>query len=201
MPIEKAVLEYCQDKFNLDRILGADDEATKVQSKLDMLNLRHNEIQSNIDKLTDALLVLDTPPQAIAKKINSLEADFKVIEETIQLERSKLLSLKDPSRAGLSELWQMLTGELKPSDIDKRLQVRQLVKDTFSRIEVFSKGISALKQDTLVGYLNDIQNDKLEICQNSVIDLVLRFHNGVTRYLRVDKSTGEWLAANELLAD
>lgn len=185
--IEKAVVTFCQDKVNLQRILlkGGDREA--INSQEANLRARLVKINGDIDLFTEALLTLNgTPPQAIANKISKLESEARDVESQISISKNKLARIDNSFRDEVTDRWLSITKNLIKLSNDERLAIRQLVKDTFKSISLQLNTFSGDK-----GGLNNVFDRLLGTSNADYFELLLEFHNDKRRLLRLHKHTGE----------
>ena len=75
----------------------------------------------------------------------------------------------------IAEQWRHLVAGALALDYDARMQVRQLVAETFERIVIYHCGI-------------------MPETGNPHIDLVLMAKGGTPRMLRIDRKSGAWMA-------
>lgn len=185
--VENAVVTFCQDKVNLQRILlkGGDREA--INTREAELSSRLVKINDDIDSLTDALLTLDgTPPQAIANKISKLESEAREVESQIDMSKNKLAKIDNSFRDEVTDRWLSITKNLVKLSSDERLAIRQLVKDTFKSISLQLNTFSGDK-----GGLDNVFEHLLGASNADYFELLLEFHNDKKRLLRLHKHTGE----------
>jgi DNA invertase Pin-like site-specific DNA recombinase len=194
--VENAVVLFCQDKVNLQRILlnGGDRESLNIEE----VKLKHRlaEIEENINSLTNTLMLLkDEPPLAIAKKISMLESESKDISNKLVKNNNKIAKIDNSFRDEVTDRWLNLTKNLSTLNNEERLSIRLLVKDTFKSITLLVDHNPSMD---LVG-LDSFIVQRL-MCKDHVnfFDLVLEFHNGKKRLLRLDKGSGFLLAGFEL---
>ncbi|ALS97784.1 recombinase family protein [Lacimicrobium alkaliphilum] len=194
--VEKALVRFCQDKVNLQRILLNGSDRDDINAEEVQLKTRLEKVERNIDSLLETLLILtEEPPQAIANKIRTLESEVIDIREKITVNKNKLARIDNSYRDEVTERWLSLTENLNRLDSERRLQLRQLVKDTFKSVtlqvdvkeKLDLKGLESLIDAQLTGG----QTDKC-------FDLTLEFHNGKKRMLRLDKYSGELMAGFDL---
>lgn len=194
--VENAVVRFCQDKVNLQRILlnGSDRDAIEAEDHL--LKSRLEKIESDIESLVKAVIALNgKEPQSIADHIRNLEKEAEDIKSKIALNKNKIAKIDHSFRDDVTERWLHLTNELSTLSADVRLAIRQLVKDTFKTITLNTcdKSVSNLG---VIGKLIDSRMNT-ELSSNS-FELILQFHNGQKRFLQLDKYTGQLLSGFDL---
>ena len=185
--VENAVVTFCQDKVNLQRILlkGSDRELINIEESVLIAQLE--KINDNINSLTEILLTLDgTPPQAIANKISILESQARDVKTQIDTNKNKLAKIDNSFRDEVTDRWLSITKNLVKLSNDERLAIRQLVKDTFKSISLQLNTFSGDK-----GGLNNVFEHLLGASNADYFELLLEFHNDKKRLLRLHKHTGE----------
>lgn len=93
--------------------------------------------------------------------------------------RRELAAVARTGLAGADEIWRSLAAGVEAQDLDARLQTRQLVADTFSRIVVYHSGIRPGQ------------------APKGTIDVLLVAKGGIGRLLRIDQAGG-WIAAEQV---
>jgi hypothetical protein len=76
------------------------------------------------------------------------------------------------------------------------LQIRELVRQTFHRIDVYLKGFGAAGDD-IRGRIAKRAYAKMVGAPENTIDLVLHGRSGVVQVLSIDRKTGDWRARND----
>ncbi|KVE25131.1 integrase [Burkholderia singularis] len=179
VPIERALMHYCSDQINLTRLLDGDSGATAITAQLASTRQRIVEIETQIQRATDALLSeTDAPPAAVLRRIRDLETELQQNKHTIDSLEHRLATASATTPAA-AKAWAELTKGVDDLDYDARMKARQLVADTFSRIVIYHRGFTPQTNSSSIGLL-----------------LVTR--RGITRMLKVDRKTGQWKAAEEL---
>ncbi len=191
-PIERAVINYCRDKIDLSVLAEQSDVKPDLIRQVAELDARIDEIAEQIDRLTSALLMTDTPPLALMKKQRELEVEQQGLEQNRERLKSDLIGFNSEAGRDLLAEWRALSVGLDTLDYDARMTLRQLVQRTFERIDVYVKGIDAVPPGAsaqvaalLLGRLGRVDNP---------VDLVLKFRSGSVRVMRVNGKTGEWIA-------
>jgi hypothetical protein len=194
--IEKAVVLFCQDKVNLERILVQKSDAENLRCKEIELKNEVSQINENIEIFTNSLLKLDgAPPQAIANKIKQLEAEVATFEREIDKNRNSQAKINNSSREDVTRRWSELTENLSELGNEERLLLRQLVKDTFKTVTLQVSIKEKQKANGLDGAVNRLL---LGDNQSNYFDLTLEFHNEKKRLLRVNRHTAELLNGFDL---
>lgn len=183
VPIEHAILRFCADAMNLNRLAEGDEQERQIAADIARLKARHGDIASQLDRITEALIVDEGPgPAAFRRKATELEALQASLEAEISaLEYEQAATARGPSGA-TADAWSAVVTGVERLDYDSRMRARQLVADTFSRIVVYHHGIEP-------GPINS---------KTGAIDLLLVGKRGSTRLLHIDRQTGAWRAGEEL---
>ena len=129
--------------------------------------------------MTAALLDDGGPaPAAFARKARELEAELAALQATgADIERALAASAR--SEAPTADRWVALAVSALSLDEGARLQIRQMVADTFERIVVFHRGV-------------DVEKPR------GAIDVLLVAKGGGRRMLAVDRRSGALLAGEDL---
>lgn len=175
VPVEKALLTYCSDQINLDRLTQGDSDGTRqANAALAAARRKIADTEKKLERLTDAMLDDESgeTPAIFVRRIREMEetlADLRKDEEKAAAAVARL-STQTPSKA---KAWKSLAKAAIALDDDARMQVRQLVADTFERIVMYNSGI--IPGDT----------------RSSPIDLVLVAKGGKPRLIRINRRSGE----------
>lgn len=195
--VENAVVRFCQDRVNLQRILLKDSDRDEFNKEITICKNRLLEIEANIDSLTNALLMLEgKPPQAIANKIKALETEEEDIEEKVKINNNKLSKIDSSYRDEVTERWLDLTGNLNELINDKRLELRQLVKDTFKSITLV---VDPNRGNKLGGLESIVESKFAGGYIDNCFELTFEFHNNKKRMVRLDKHSGELIDGFDLM--
>ncbi|HQQ63880.1 MAG TPA: recombinase family protein [Pseudomonadales bacterium] len=180
VPIERALMEYCSDKMNLVALLSSDSRSTAVHAKAANAKRRLIELQTQQDKITEALLSDDTgsPPIIFVKKARELEEEIGRQKYHLEQAERELAGLTSALRPTLADEWSQLASGVQNLDYDSRMKVRQLMADTFEKIVVYHRGVQPNNS-------------------NNFIDILLISKKGGSRLLRVDRRGGGWIAGED----
>ncbi|MGF6978994.1 DNA invertase Pin-like site-specific DNA recombinase [Paraburkholderia sp. JPY465] len=169
-PVEHALMTYCSDQMNLDRLLattGKPDPRTatlaKQRAQLEKIDARLAEIQEAMESGTGSIATLSKAAEKLENeqreqrdKVSALERELSVVQRTKQ---------------STADAWAALMEDVRLLDPDARMKARQLVADTFERIEVYMKG--------------------LNFDQPRIVRLHLLSKSGQTQEIEIDHVTGE----------
>lgn len=182
VPVERALLSYCSDQVNLQRLFEPGDDGQVLRQRLLAARLELEETERQVRRITEALLADDggAAPLVFVRKARELEAELALRQALVgQLEREQAEQGLQQPPAG-AELWRDLAEHALAMDADARDQVRQLVLDTFRQITVYMRGVMPDGR------------------KGQRIDLLLISKTGQKRWLSVDRKSGEWIASGEM---
>lgn len=182
-PVERALMTYCSDIINVRALYGA-DRAAPLREQLTGLRQRQAEAKTQSERLLEVLL--STPagtnaPDMFTRKARELEAETVAVQRSIAHVEAQINSLARNDVDGINTKWAALAQGVQELDYDARLQARQLVADTFSRIVVYATGMRPEEE-------------------NGFTDVVLIAKGGVSRMLRIDKK-GNWQISEDVERD
>lgn len=177
-PVERALLDYCADQFNLSALLDGGDQGDTLRRTLATTRQAIADTEAQLERITDALLAdTDAAPIVFARKARALETRLAEQRDTLERTEHDLARLARADTPALADAWAALRDGALALEESHRLKVRQLVADTFERIVVYHRGFVPAES------------------AGKTIDLLLIAKGGATRALSVDKRTGEWRAA------
>jgi len=177
-PIERALVAYCSDLLHLQRLYQGDGAATQ-RAVLASAQAALDHITSQLARLTDAMLADGAePPATFARRARELEAGLPAAQHAVQQAHAELAAAARAGAAGADARWRSLADGVAALDYGARMQARQLVVDTFSRLVVYHHGM---------------QPDEAPA---GTIDLVLQARGGGVRLLRIDRA-GRWVAGDD----
>lgn len=177
--LERAIMNFCSDIINL-RALYDGDQSAPLREQLREQRQRQAEIITQSEKLMEIMLSTssgDTPAMFV-KRAQDLEGEKAQLARAISKTEAQISALARTDLDGMDLKWASLAKGVQELDIDDRLQARNLIKDTFARITVYSTGIRPLEDDRFT-------------------DVVLQAKGGVSRMLRIDQ-TGAWQALEDV---
>lgn len=180
VPVERALLNYCSDQMNLDRLCQPDDSERRLREQLVEARLRVEELGRQLERVTDALLADDSgaAPLAFIRRARELEQQQADAQSSVLMLERQLVVRASPAEPARAERWAELAVRVQAGDYTAREQVRQLVLDTFERLVIYMRGVPLDPK-------------------SKVIDMLMVPRHGVPRALRIDRRTGEWLASED----
>lgn len=181
VPIERALLSFCSDQLNLQRLLQVGDDGQGVRRQLVAARAAVEKVTTQLEKVTDALMADDSgaSPIAFIRKARELEAQQVIDQQKVVQLENALAAVSGASRPAQAERWTELSELVKAGDYDAREKVRQLVMDTFERIVIFMRGVDP--------------DDR----KGRSIDVQLLSRTGQHRLIQIDRRTGEWVASED----
>jgi len=179
VPIERAVLAYCSDQINLSALTEGDGRDAVLRARLATLRSEIDETQRQIQRVTEALLSDDAPPVAFARKARELEEKLSQQNADASSTEHAIAATARSEAPAMAETWAKLADSAMEMDRDARLQVRQLVADTFSQIKVYHAGTDPWAEG------------------KKLIELRLTAKSGGSRTLYVNRRTGAFTAAED----
>lgn len=181
VPVERALLEYCTDQMNLQRLFEPADDTQAIRQQLAAARQQLVETDRQLQRITEALLSDEgAAPIAFLRKARELEARLSEQQgEVARLEREQAGQVVHHSPAS-AELWHELADRALAMDAEAREQVRQLVLDTFRQIVVYMRGV-----------MPDGRRRK-------DVDMLLISKTGQHRWLSIDRRAGEWKVSREI---
>lgn len=179
VPVERALLTYCSDQMNLSALTAGDVRTEGLRADLARTRSASADVETKLARVTAALLDDGGPaPAAFARKARELEAELAALQATgADIERALAASAR--SEAPTADRWAALAVSALSLDEGARLQVRQMVADTFERIVVFHRGV-------------DVEKPR------GAIDVLLVAKGGGRRMLAIDRRSGALLAGEDL---
>ena len=172
-PIERALMRYCSDLVNIERLYGGDRSALLLAA-VTAAHRHLEKVEKSFARLTDAIMQSETPIPTFIQKAAELQEEREAAQRKVKDTEAAVLLVKRIDLTGADGRWRRLVAGVDGLDLEARMQARQLVADTFERIEVYHHGVRP--KETPKG----------------LIDVVLLAKGGVERMLRID-TTGGWM--------
>lgn len=178
-PIERALMAYCSDQVNLQRLQEPTAQGEDLRARLVGERKAVDEVERQLARVTEALLISDgegATPLVFVRKARELEEQLTVAKaaaQTTERELSGAISRLTPADAGK---WAELAAGVDAQNVEARDLVRQLVMDTFTRIVIYVRGLVP------------------EVKSPKYIDVLLISKAGQRRWMRIERRTGEWAA-------
>lgn len=140
VPVERAVLEYCSDQMNLNRLLHGDSRESKLLADAARQGAEISELERQLERVTTALVESDAAPLAFVKKARELEGIISDRRKELESTRAQAMKagIHAPAQASA---WLDIADRALALDYDARMVARQLVADTFERIVLYRDGL------------------------------------------------------------
>lgn len=174
-PVERAIMNYCSDMINL-RALQSGDRTSKPAAELAVVVRRKQEVEEQLERLTDAMLATDSGASSIntfVKRAKTLEEERGSLQARIVALESELSAATRQNYEGFDQLWRELADGVEAQDYDTRMKARRLVQQTFDHLVIYAKGV------------------QLDNAEPGQIDLVMVGKGGSAKMLSIDKN-GNW---------
>lgn len=181
-PIERAVMAYCADQFNLSRLLEPALEGRDRRSELIKLKQKVTELELQISRVTEALTLGESDgvlPLAFIRKARELEAGLETARSEVQQAERELHVASSWQNSADATMWSEMTAGVEAQDVEVRDLVRQLMIDTFKRIVIYMRGVIP------------------EGRKAWFIDVLLISNAGQSRWIRVERRSGIWAATSD----
>lgn len=183
-PIERAILMYCADQFNLQRLHESADDGRGLRDQIAVSRQEVSELERQLVRITDALLADNSgaAPLAFVRRAREVEQLLGVAQAATKKLERELAGRASHAEPAQAEKWAALAAGVAANDYAARDQVRQLVMDTFERIVIYMRGVGGDGR------------------KGQSIDVMLVPRGGRPRLLRIDRRTGEWRAGEGITA-
>ncbi|AMB78563.1 integrase [Pseudomonas fragi] len=181
VPIERALLNFCSDQLNLQRLLQVGDDGQGIRQQLVIARAAAEKIAKQLGKITEALLDDDSgaAPLAFIRKARELEAQQVIAEQKVMQLEYGLAAVSGTSQPAQAERWEELSELVCTDDYTAREKVRQLVMDTFERIVIYMRGVDP--------------DDR----KGQFIDVQLLSRTGQHRLIQIDRRSGNWVSSED----
>ncbi|WP_233849508.1 recombinase family protein [Paraburkholderia sp. HD33-4] len=180
VPIERAMMMFCADQYNLDSLVAGDEDVSgPVADRLARARETVAKLEREIGNLNHGLaeaagqgLTLQSVIASIAQREDQLALERKAVA-ALDSELAVVRRLPVPASA---EAWAKLTAGVHALDPDARREARRLVLDTFAKVEIHMHGFRPVAEG-----------------ETPPIGMVLVSRVGVSRRLEIDRRTGALL--------
>ncbi|MFA8394803.1 recombinase family protein [Burkholderia ubonensis] len=151
VPVERALMLYCSDQMNLTRLLEGDTATASLSAQLASARQRVAELEAQVRRVTDALLLDDGEAlAAVLKRLRELESQLASERREVDSLEHHLAASASAVAPAAAEAWRDLVNGVEQLDYDARIMARQLVADTFSRIVIYQSGFQpGVDSDTI----------------------------------------------------
>ncbi|WP_250477596.1 recombinase family protein [Caballeronia sp. INML1] len=171
VPVERAIMDYCSDQIKLTSLFVENDDIARNLNGL--LVLARGEVEktkAQIDRINDAIAISGGELPSLVTKLKELEAQLRTKQANVAKHEFELVALDRTTRPAMADRWLELRDDITKLDTTARTQARQLVLDTFKRIDI--KPVTERGEE--------------------LIELRLTSKHDVIRGFRIDRKTGAW---------
>lgn len=180
-PIEQAIMAFCAEQMNLSALLAGNDRQAPARARLAEAKAAVDALEGQLSKVTEALLAADdVAPLVFVRKARELEGLLRQARQEQSAAENEVTATARAAEPGLASAWAALREGVRGLDYEARLMARQLIRDTFERIVIYSHGLRPARGTP----------EAL---------LLLKSKAGVTRLLTIDRRSGEWRATDDFL--
>jgi DNA invertase Pin-like site-specific DNA recombinase len=178
-PIERALMAYCSDQINLQRLQEPVREGRDHRAHLLEARKVTDELERQLSRVTEALLAGESDgatPLVFVRKARDLEERLNVAKTNVLQVERELAGIAVRQSPADAKLWAELSVGVDNQEVEARERVRQLMMDTFERIVIYIRGV--------------VPHGGL----GKHIDVLLISKAGQRRWMRVERRTGFWAA-------
>jgi DNA invertase Pin-like site-specific DNA recombinase len=176
-PIERALMAYCSDQINLQRLQEPAHEGRDLRAHLVEARKAADEVERQLSRVTEALLVGESDgatPLVFVRKARELEEQLQTAKNNVQQAERDLAGVSSRQTPADARLWARLAVGVNDQEVEAREKVRQLMMDTFEKIVIYVRGV-------VPG-------------PNKYIDALLISRAGQRRWMRIERRSGVWAA-------
>lgn len=173
-PVERALMLYCADSMRMDALNRGGDAGQVLRAETAAARRRLADAEAKLARLAQALAEDDgVVPLILLKQMRALEAEAAAERIAIEQAERELAGVGRQASPDLAEKWMALIDGVEALDTDARMQARELVRASFSRVVLWHRG--------------DLQAD-------DVFEMELTARGGGSQRARFDRATGEMIA-------
>lgn len=179
-PIERALMAYCSDQINLQRLQEPAREEQDPRVRLVSSRKVVDDLERQLSRVTEALLAGESDgatPLVFVRKARDLEDQLQLAKAKVQQAERELAGAASRQTPADARLWADLAKGVDAQEVEPREKVRQLVMDTFERIVVYIRGVVPEGR--------------------KYIDVLLIAKSGQRRWMRIERQTGVWAAGSD----
>lgn len=176
-PVERALMLYCADSMRMDALNRGGDAGRALRAETAAARRRMADAETKLARIAQALAEDDgVVPLILLKQMRALEAEAAAERIVIEQAERELAGVSRQATPDLAEKWMALIDGVEALDVDARMQARELVRASFSRITLWHRG--------------DPQAD-------DVFEMEFTARGGGSQRARFDRATGEMIAEYE----
>lgn len=166
-PVERALMLYAADAMRMDVLLADDGGGQSLRAELAAARRRLADADAKLDRLKTALLEDNgAVPLVLVREMRTLEAEAASCRAGIERGERELAGIR-PASPDLARKWLELFAGVEALDHDARMQARELVRASFSRVVLW--------------HSEDV---------GCAFDLELSLRGGGARRMRFDRKSG-----------
>ena len=176
VPVERALMSYCADSMRMAELQRGGDQGRAQRVELAGARRRLADAEAKLARLAAALATDDgVVPITVLRQIRVLETETETEKKSIDGLERELNGARPPASPDMADKWLELMEGVEALDTDARMQAREMVRASFSRITIWHAG----KQpgDRLAG-------------AGKVIEVELQARGGGAARIRVDAAAG-----------
>ena len=179
VPIERAVIAFCCEQANLDSLRASSAGAVTLSARIAKAHEEKAAQEEKAANLGEAIAAGGgKQSRTLAALLTATEKKLDTLAGDIATMTREYTALSRSDAAANAKAWAKLVKAVAALDYDARMQMRGLIADTFSSITIYIEGVGG----TAPGF----------------VDVELTSRQGVLRMLRIDRSTGEWIAEQNI---
>ncbi|AZC37077.1 recombinase family protein [Pseudomonas chlororaphis] len=179
-PVERALMAYCSDQINLQRLQEPAHDGQDLRSHLTDRRKVVDDLERQLFRVTEALLASENDgatPMVFVRKARDLEEQLQLAKVQVRQAERELASSALRQSPADARIWADLAEGVNAQDVGVREKVRQLVMDTFERIVIYIRGIVPEGR--------------------KYIDVLLIAKSGQRRWMRIERRSGVWTAGSD----
>lgn len=180
VPIERALMAYCSDQINLQRLQEPAHDGQDLRGRLVAARKLVDDLERQLSRVTEALLAGESDgatPMIFVRKARELEEKHQAAKVEVQQAERALVSITARQVPADASLWLELAEGVNNQEVAAREKVRQLMMDTFEKIVIYIRGVVPEGR--------------------KYIDVLLIAKSGQRRWMRIERRTGAWAAGSD----
>lgn len=169
-PVETALMLYCADSMRIDALFRSGDAGQALRAELAAARRRLIDAETKLERLGAALADDDgAVPITLLRQMRTLEAAAESERLAIEQGERELAGARQVASPDLAEKWLGLMAGVEALDPAARMEARELVRASFSRIVIWHAG---------------------DPVGDNVLDMEFTARGGGSMRMRVDRATG-----------
>lgn len=174
-PVERALMLYAADSMRMEALAAGGDHGQGLRADLAKARRRLADTEAKLDRLARALAEDDSgaAPITVIRQMHALEADAEADRKSIAGLERELSPTTKAATPDMAERWLTLIDGVERLETDARMEARELVRASFSRIVIWHAGTDLISQTGKM-----------------VFDMELSVRGGGSMRMRFDRATG-----------